>query len=79
MKIVQARIRDLMYPTFFFIGIIFPKNEMKTQKFKNEVLFRSERIKEKNSQISRFGFQYVGRKGDSRFVLHIKCIARFDK
>jgi len=35
MKIVQARIRDLMYPTpFFLIGIILPKNEMKTQKIK---------------------------------------------
>ncbi len=64
MKIVEARIRDLVYPAFFsFIGIISPKNEMKTQKFKNEVLFQSEK-KEKNSQISTFGFQYVGRKGD---------------
>jgi hypothetical protein len=64
MKIVQGRIRDLMYPTFFLIGIIFPKHKMKTQKCKNEVLFQSERKKEKNSQISTFGFQYVGRKGD---------------
>jgi hypothetical protein len=37
---------------------------MKTQKFKNEVLFQSERKKRKKSQISTFGFQYVGRKGD---------------
>jgi hypothetical protein len=48
MKIVQARISDLMYPTFFFfVGIIFPKNEMRTQKFENEVLFQSERKKKK--------------------------------
>jgi hypothetical protein len=49
MKIVQARIRDLMYPTprFFLIGIILPKNEMKTQKLKNEVLFQSEKKEKK--------------------------------
>jgi hypothetical protein len=63
MKIVEARIRDLMYPTFFFYWHNFAKKEMKTQKCKNEVLFQSEK-KEKNSQISTFGFQYVGRKGD---------------
>jgi hypothetical protein len=51
MKIAEARIRDLMYPTFFFIDIIFPKNEMKTQNLKNEVLFQSERKKKK---IARF-------------------------
>jgi len=51
MKIVEARIRDLMYPTFFFIGIILPKNQMKTQNFKNEELFQSERKKKK---IARF-------------------------
>ncbi len=64
---------------FFLIGIIWPKKEMKTQKCKNEVLFQSERKKEKNSRISTFGFQYVGRKGNQRFVLHIKGVARFDK
>ncbi len=51
---------------------------MKTQNSKMKC-FSEVRKKQKNSQISRFGFQYVGRKGDSRFVLHIKCIARFDK
>jgi hypothetical protein len=69
MKIVEARIRDLVYPTFFFNWHNFAKkrnenSKMQTQKCKNEVLFQTERKKKKNSQISTFGFQYVGRKSD---------------
>jgi hypothetical protein len=50
MKFVQARIRDLMYPTLFFNWHNFAKKRNENSKFKIDVLFQSE----KKGKIARF-------------------------